>query len=118
MLFLVLLLLLPAALEAQTECNQQLHNYYVGLGMPVLTPVQQAFAFASGVLLGTPFVTLTATVQSVATSYANLLPNTTLANQTYTSFYSMDVPCCASDMLLQSHQRHDKDEQLHHTAGL
>ena len=101
MLFLVLLLLLPAALEAQTECNQQLHNYYVGLGMPVLTPVQQAFAFASGVLLGTPFVTLTATVQSVATSYANLLPNTTLANQTYTSFYSMDVPCCASDILFQ-----------------
>jgi hypothetical protein len=82
--------------QVPTDCNQQLWNYYVALGMPMVTPVLPAFNFTSGVDLGIPYVRFTGSVQSVALFYANLLPNTTLANATYNSYYRIGIPWCAS----------------------
>jgi len=84
--------------NVSTECNQQLHDYYVALGMPMLTPVLAAVNFTTGFLFGTPFVQVQLRFQEVARTYANLLPNTTLANQSYVSYVTVDVPWCATDI--------------------
>jgi hypothetical protein len=69
--------------------------------MPVLTPVLQAVNFTSGIFMGLSYVTMEIGVQEVARYYANLLPNTTLANQSYSSFVSIDFPWCTTNIVFQ-----------------
>lgn len=101
MFFLCLFVYIAWCSQVPTECNQQLHTYYVSLGVPMLTPVQQAVTFTSGVNLGVPYVTMNMAFQETARFYANLLPNTTLANQSFSSFISVDLPWCTTDIDFQ-----------------
>jgi hypothetical protein len=100
----ILILLLLSTVSPSivvTECNQQLHNYYVALGMPMVTPVLAAVNITSGTFFGTPFVEVQLGFQEVARFYAGLLPNTTLANQSFVSYVTVDVPWCATDIAFQ-----------------
>jgi hypothetical protein len=65
-LLILLLLYSGKAANVTTECNTQLHDYYVALGMPMLTPVQPAVSFTTGFFMGTPFVQVTLAFQAAA----------------------------------------------------
>jgi hypothetical protein len=78
-----------------TECNQQLHNYYVALGVPFVTPVQQALIFTAGVFLGTPFVQIENRLQEAARFYDALLPSPP-GNQSYVAYLTVDIPWCTT----------------------
>lgn len=96
MLFLALWCAVALATDVPTECNAQLHAFYVAQGMPGVQPVLPAFSFSSGFVMSEPYVEVTIDVQNVSRIYAQLLPNTTLANQTYSVDLSLDLPCCAT----------------------
>ncbi len=97
----LLLLLLAGRVEGQaTVCETQLHNYYVGLGMPGGTAVQPVVALTSGTFLGSPFVTATMTAQAAARFYQNVL-NPALVNETWATTYSIDIPWCVSRVVIQ-----------------
>lgn len=83
--------------EVPTNCNTMLHNFFVALGMPALTPVQQAITLTPGTLMGVPYVTATDNIQAVAIAYANLLPNITLANLTRRVYTTLDNPWCVAE---------------------
>jgi hypothetical protein len=85
--------------NVQTECNQQLHNYFVAEGMPLATPLIQALNFTSGVYLGTPFVKIQFGLQAAARAYGHLLPNTTLADDIFIRWFSNNNPWCASNIV-------------------
>jgi hypothetical protein len=101
-LFCLLFLYLGKAANVTTECNTQLHDYYVALGMPMLTPVQPAVSFTTGFFMGTPFVQVTLAFQAAARVYANLLPGPPpLANQSFVAYVSIDLPWCVTDITFQ-----------------
>jgi hypothetical protein len=96
-LLLAAALLAPPGVRAQaTECNQQLHNYYVSLGMPMVTPVLDAISFVSGSLLGIPFVTVNFAFAQVASFYASLLPMPNIT--TPVAYVTVDNPWCVSSI--------------------
>jgi hypothetical protein len=100
-LFLLLLCVISlTSAQNCTECNQQLHNYYVALGMPMVTPVLPAINFTSGVMGGVPYVTVTVAIQAVAAFYSSLLPNASTPFPWVVDF-TVDNPWCASNILFQ-----------------
>lgn len=98
--FLTLTLLIKSA-EVPTNCNQQLHNYYVSLGMPMVTPVLAAINLTQGTLGPVSFVTASIDIQGVARYYASLLPNATGANYTWDVDLTLDIPWCTSEVLFE-----------------
>lgn len=84
--------------ETPTNCNTQLHNYFVAKGMPMVTPVLLAINLTQGSLLGMNYVDIGINIQDVVRTYANLLPNTTLANQSWVVDFSVDCPWCLSQI--------------------
>jgi hypothetical protein len=98
-MFFLLLLALAIVVNATnvpTDCSDQLWNYYVALGMPMATPMQQTLVFTQGSNVLGPFVQVEILIQQVARAYANLLPNNTLANFTFVADVSLDCPWCIS----------------------
>jgi len=91
MILLLLFLSTVYSLNTPTSCDIQLHNYYVGLGMSPLTPLQQVYNFTTGA----GFVTIGINVQKVATDYANSFSHTPLPNNSYVS---LDIPWCYTDI--------------------
>ena len=87
--------------EVPTNCNQQLHNYYVALGMPMVTPVLGAINLTQAGVFPATYVVAEIDIQGVARYYASLLPNTTLANQTWDVDITIDIPWCVSELLFE-----------------
>lgn len=100
MINLLLLLLLPALWQAAstpTECNQQLHNYYLALGIPIMTPVYPALVFTSGVYLGQNYVQIENRIQEAARYYDTLLPSPP-GNLSWCNYLTVDIPWCVTDI--------------------
>ncbi len=95
--FLLTLVCLGAA--QPTDCDVQLQNYYVGLGL-VGPPLEPALTLTPGVFLGTDYVTATMSFQTAARAY-QLLLNATLVGDTWVSFVSLDIPWCTTRIALQ-----------------
>ena len=100
-MLLLLVCLVAYALAQPTDCNTQLYNYYVGMGLPnITTPMQTALTLTSGTFLGTTFVTATMGFQAAARAYQQLL-NPALVASTWSVFDSIDIPWCTSRIVLQ-----------------
>lgn len=99
--FILLFIVVISCAEVPTNCNTMLHNYYVGLGLPMVTPVLGAINLTQVNVGPLYHVVADIDIQGVARYYASLLPNTTLANQTYDVDISLDIPFCVSEFLFE-----------------
>lgn len=80
-----------------TGCARQFYNYFISEGLPNSTVQQPVILFATGVLLGVPFVKITLQFQDVGQAYENLI-NATLAPSTFVSYVSVDIPFCVTNI--------------------
>lgn len=102
----VLFLAAALATPVPTQCDQQLYNYFVALGLnttayPAPLPVLN---FTPGTLLGVSLVEVTIGFQWAARLY-QAATNASLVNQTWISGESFDNPWCASDVTFVCAQR-------------
>lgn len=95
MLLFLLFINIVYSLPIATSCSNQLKTFYVGQGLPVLTPTELPFNFTTGISLGVPFVTIGINVQQVAIDYGTIIGQSPLPNNSYVS---LDIPYCYSDI--------------------
>lgn len=93
--FSVFLIISIKSIIIPTDCNVQLYNYYIALGLNGgVVPMQTALTLNSGVFMGNPYVEVTANFQGVARYYQSFI-NASLVSQTWSVDTSFDIPWCA-----------------------
>lgn len=101
-LSIIVIALFINSIHAQTNCSEQLHNFFVDQGLNPLYPILETLNFTSGTLFGVPFVTVSLNFQEVARAYQYDIDGNSTVNssQMYVNYVSLDLPWCTSDIAI------------------
>lgn len=95
-MFLFLFLFCVKCAIIPTDCNIQLHNYYVAKGLDGgAVPVQPALSFNSGIFMGNPYVEVTIAFQAIARYYQSFIDASFVP---WSVEASLDIPWCADQI--------------------